>query len=83
MATEIRGKANCPECGEQQDVKHDGRKFFITCTACKTMTSYQSKIAKARIENKMIPLDIKPVAPEIIPGLPPNTEVIKHTMTAA
>lgn len=66
MATTVKGTAHCPECGAQQDVKHDGRKFFITCVECKTMTSYQSKIAKVRIERKMVPLDLEPEASEII-----------------
>ncbi len=60
MPTVIKGTAPCPECGNTQSVKHDGRKYFITCTDCRTMTSYQSKAAKERIEKRLKPIDPKP-----------------------
>jgi len=62
----IKGQAPCPECGSTQDVKHDGRKFYIPCTECRTMTSYQSKAAKERIEKKLVPVDPVPETPETI-----------------
>ena len=70
MPTTIKGTSKCPECGSEQNVKHDGRKFFITCTDCRTMTSYQSKEAKARIEKRLKPVDPPPEAPETIPAKP-------------
>jgi len=80
MATTVKGTSKCPECGSEQNVKHDGRKFFITCTHCRTMTSYQSKEAKARIEKCIKPIDPKPEAVKTIeakqaetkPKLPPT-----------
>lgn len=71
MATTIKGTSPCPECGSTQNVKHDGRKFFITCTDCRTMTSYQSKEAKARIEKRLVPVD----------PLPEQSETIEPTKT--
>jgi len=57
MPTTIKGHVPCPECQSTQEVKHDGRKYFISCTECKTFTNYQSKIAKARIEGRLTPVD--------------------------
>jgi len=53
MATEIKGNAPCPDCNSIQPVKYDGRKYFINCSECRTLTSYQSKVAKARIEQRL------------------------------
>ena len=53
MASVIKGHATCPECGSKQEVKHDTRKFYINCAECRTMTSYQSKAAQARILERM------------------------------
>ncbi len=55
MPTTIKGQAACPECGSTQPVKHDGRKYFINCAECKTMTNYQSKTAQQRLLGKLTP----------------------------
>jgi len=60
MPKEVKGHANCPECQTHQAVQFDGKKYFISCTDCRTFTSYQSKEAKARIQNRLIPV-IEPV----------------------
>ena len=60
MPTTIKGTSKCPECGSEQSVKHDGRKYFISCTECRTFTSYQSKAAKERIEKRLKPIDPVP-----------------------
>ena len=49
----VKGRCECPECGSTQDLKHDGRKFFISCTDCGTLIHYQSKKARLRAENKL------------------------------
>ena len=50
---EVIGQAPCPECGSVQDVKSDKRKYYISCTECRTFTNYQSLPAKERIRKKM------------------------------
>ena len=51
---EVKGKASCPECGAaDQDVKYDGRKYYIHCAECRTTTTYQSKSAQARVLKKI------------------------------
>ena len=62
----INGTAPCPECGSKQDVKHDGRKYYINCIDCRTFTNYQSKEAKARILQRLQPIDSVPEAQEIL-----------------
>ncbi len=71
MATTIKGQATCPECGSVQEVKHDGRKYYISCTECRTFTNYQSAVAKARIENRLTPLAVQ--------EKPETTEKTKET----
>lgn len=56
MTAKIIGHAPCPECGDNQSVKFDSKKYFISCTSCRTFTSYQSKEAKGRIKNRLTPL---------------------------
>jgi len=56
MPKEIKGHADCPECHAHQPVQFDGKKYFISCTDCRTFTSYQSKEAKARIQNRLVPI---------------------------
>ena len=56
MPKETKGHANCPECNDTQAVQFDGRKYFISCTNCRTFTSYQSKEAKARIQQRLTPI---------------------------
>jgi len=53
MTTSIVGKLPCPDCKSEQDVKHDGRKYFINCGECRTMSTYQSTAAKDRIEQRL------------------------------
>ena len=53
MAMEIKGQLPCPDCGSIQAVKGDVRKYMINCQECGTLTSYQSKAAKARIEKRL------------------------------
>ncbi len=57
MPKTTKGHANCPECNDTQPVQFDGKKYFISCTSCRTFTSYQSKEAKARIQNRLTPLE--------------------------
>ena len=86
MASVIKGKAKCPECGSNQDVKHDGRKFYINCSECRTMTNYQSKVAQARVLERMT---VEPKEPKPAP-LPahkhltddPNKQVIEKAVTS-
>ena len=54
MAKTTIGYAHCPECDSVQAVQSDGLKNFINCTECKTFTNYQSKVAKQRIEDKLL-----------------------------
>lgn len=67
----VIGHTPCPECGETNEVIHDGRKHYIRCVACQTITSYQSKAAKARLLAKLhaeaepeIPENPEPELPE-------------------
>jgi len=53
MATTIKGKLPCPDCGSIEEVKHDGRKYFIHCTACRTYTHYQTKEAQTRLQARL------------------------------
>jgi len=66
MPKEIKGHAHCPECNDTQAVQFDGRKYFISCTHCRTFTSYQSAEAKARIQARLI----QPDKPEPVQGTP-------------
>lgn len=74
MPKEIKGHASCPECSDTQPVQFDGKKYFISCTSCRTFTSYQSKEAKARIQNRLTPITAKEEPqeeqPEPIQGTP-------------
>ena len=74
MTQIIKGHTACPECGDTQAVKYDGRKFYISCTHCRTFTSYQSKTAKARIEARLTPVEEQEKAleppPVIVEGSP-------------
>ncbi len=75
MPKTTKGHANCPECNDTQPVQFDGKKYFINCTSCRTFTSYQSKEAKARIQNRLTPIEEpEPVnvekKPETIEGTP-------------
>ena len=56
MPKTIKGHAHCPECKQQQPVQYDGKKYFISCTHCRTFTSYQAKEAKARIQARLTPV---------------------------
>ncbi len=66
MATTIAGQLPCPDCKSEQDVKSDGRKYFINCTECRTMSTYQSKAAKTRIEKRLFPGSEPEPEPEAI-----------------
>ncbi len=77
MPKVIKGHANCPECNEQQPVQFDGKKYFISCTSCRTFTSYQSKEAKARIQNRLTPVEIKEDQQEEQPERVVGTSEIK------
>lgn len=73
MASTIKGYAACPECGSRQAVKGDGRKLFITCTECRTFTNYLSKDAKARIEQRLVPVEVNDtLVKEPRPTIPAN-----------
>ncbi len=67
MPTTIKGQSKCPECGSIQPVKYDGRKYFINCAECRTMTTYQSKAAQQRLLNKLAPGKEETPAPETEP----------------
>jgi len=64
MPTTIKGHAACPECGSTQPAKHDGRKYFINCAECRTMTSYQSKAAQQRLLGKLSPIESEATSTE-------------------
>lgn len=74
MSKVTKGHADCPECHEQQPVQFDGKKYFINCTHCRTFTSYQSKAAKARIQERLTPLPEPDMTeteqPDNVPGTP-------------
>ena len=55
MAKVTIGYAHCPECDSIQAVESDRLKYLIHCTECKTFTHYQTKAAKNRIEQKLLP----------------------------
>ena len=67
MPKVTKGHAHCPECNEIQAVQFDGKKYFISCTHCRTFTSYQSKQAKARIQQRLTPLPEPEAKPETQP----------------
>jgi len=62
--THIIGQRPCPSCGSEQDIKDDGRKYYLSCKDCGTMTHYQSKAAKARIESELFNAQQEAKAPE-------------------
>ncbi len=55
MAKVTIGYAHCPECDSVQAVESDRLKYLIHCTECLTFTHYQTKAAKNRIEQKLLP----------------------------
>jgi hypothetical protein len=76
------GNATCPECGHNETVMSDGRKFYIKCGAesCRTFTNYQAKPAKARIQKRLTGLGPEPESepvkkPDPPPKQPEKTEV--------
>jgi|GEM_PF-1543733 len=90
MPKVIKGHAKCPECGDTQPVQFDSKKYFISCTACRTFTSYQSKEAKARIQNRLTPLpepanepEPKPEPVEGDPETKTNNQAYKPVSTPA
>lgn len=73
------GYAHCPECNSKQQVYFDSRKHFIHCSECKTLSSYQSHAACARLLERMTPNDLpekEAILPEISePPIPDEPEL--------
>ncbi len=64
------GQTTCPECGSEETVMHDGRKYYIKCSSCGALINYQSNAAKARIEAKLKPVNDEPTEPEEVKDIP-------------
>ncbi len=83
MPKTIKGHSHCPECHEPQPVQYDGKKYFISCTHCRTFTSYQAKEAKARIQARLTPVaapeEKESTTPEDQPAPLQGTPAIKTT----
>ena len=77
MPKTLKGHANCPECSDTQPVQFDGKKYFISCSHCRTFTSYQSKEAKARIQHRLTPVAETISEPEEQPERVDGTPTIK------
>jgi len=77
MPKVTKGHAACPECTEIQPVQYDGKKYFISCSHCRTFTSYQANVAKARIQQRLTPVEDVPAEPTPQPERVEGTPAIK------
>ena len=77
MPKTTKGHANCPECNDTQAVQFDGKKYFISCTNWRTFTSYQSKTAIERIQQRLAPIAEPETPPEPQPERVESTPAIK------
>jgi len=54
------GQLPCPECGSKSELKTDGRKHTLKCQHCGMLAYYQTKDAKAHIEERLRSGELNP-----------------------
>ena len=71
MASEIIGRAACPECGfASAHVKQSAKCLFRYCPECHTQTFAKSALQQANMRKGMRPVEGEAPAPAPVPAAP-------------